>query len=125
MVPVDKQDALDRFSSARLEYHMAIEEDFYAQYMVADVKSHIVKRGETIWDFCNEGDATIPLWLLNKYNKQVDLGKLTPGMTVWIPLISELTQEEINRRNAIQAQPEPQPVRIPLQRLPQKSVITP
>ncbi len=125
MIPVDKQDALDRFSSARLEYHMAIEEDFYAQYMVSDVKSHVVKRGETIWDFCNDGDATIPIWLLNKYNKQVDLGKLTPGMTVWIPEISELTQEEINRRNAIQAQPAPQPVRIPIQRLPQKSEITP
>jgi membrane-bound lytic murein transglycosylase D len=125
LIPVDKQDALDRFSSARLEYHMAIEEDFYAQYMISDVKPHIVKHGETIWDFCNEGEASIPLWLLNKYNKQVDLSKLNPGMLVWIPEISELTQEEINRRNNIQPLPQAQPVRIPLQRLPQKSEITP
>jgi membrane-bound lytic murein transglycosylase D len=124
-IPINKQDALDRFSSARLEYHMAIEEDFYAQYMVSDVKSHIVKRGQTLWDLCNQNEASIPLWLLNKYNKQVDLNKLTAGMTVWIPEISELTQEEIDRRANLSSQPKPQPVRIPLQRVPQKSVITP
>jgi membrane-bound lytic murein transglycosylase D len=124
-IPVNKQDALDRFSSSRLEYHMAIEEDFYAQYMVSDVKSHIVKRGEAIWDFCNEGDASIPLWLLNKYNKQIDLSKLSAGMTVWIPEITELTQAEIDRRMNLPSKLEPQPVRIPLQKLPQKSMITP
>lgn len=124
-IPIDKQDALDRFSSARLEYHMAIEEDFYAQYMVSDVKTHVVKRGQTLWDLCNQNEASIPLWLLNKYNKQVDLNKLTAGMTVWIPEISELTQEEIDRRANLSSQPKPQPARIPLQRVPQKSVITP
>jgi membrane-bound lytic murein transglycosylase D len=124
-IPVNTQDALDRFSSARLEYHMAIEEDFYTQYMVSDVKAHILKRGQTLWDLCNVSEATIPLWLLNKYNKQADLSKLTAGMTVWIPEISELTQEEIHRRSSLSLEQKPQPARIPLQRVPQKSVITP
>lgn len=90
-IPIDRQDALEMFAAARLEYHMAIEEDFYTQYMVTDVKPYLIKRGQTLWDLCNEGDNPIPLWLFKKYNKQLDLSKLMPGTTVWIPVIGENT----------------------------------
>ena len=89
LIPNEHQDALEKFVAARLEYHMAIEEDFYAQYRVADLKKYVIKRGQTLWDLCNETENPIPLWLFKKHNKQLDLGKLIPGMTVWIPVIEE------------------------------------
>lgn len=88
-IPIDGPDALENFAAARLEYHMAIEEDFYTQYMVNDVKPLVIKRGQTLWDLCNEGENPLPLWLFKKYNKQLDLSKLMPGTTVWIPVIGE------------------------------------
>ncbi|HEX3019766.1 MAG TPA: transglycosylase SLT domain-containing protein [Chitinispirillaceae bacterium] len=90
-IPVDRQDALETFAAARLEYHMAIEEDFYTQYMVIDVKPLVIKKGQTLWDLCNETDNPLPLWLFKKYNKHQDLGRLMPGTTVWIPVIGENT----------------------------------
>lgn len=88
------QDLLARFVKARLEYHMALEEDFYSRYKVADVKPRIIRRGETLWSICNDTDQ-IPLWLFAKHNKDADLGTLMPGMRVWIPVIEEKTERDI------------------------------
>lgn len=88
-IPVDRQDALETFAASRLEYHMALEEDFYTQYMVTDVKPMVINRGQTLWHLCNEADNPMPLWLFKKYNKHLDLNKLMPGTTVWIPVIGE------------------------------------
>jgi membrane-bound lytic murein transglycosylase D len=88
------QDLLARFVKARLEYHMALEEDFYSRYKVADVKPLIIRHGEALWSICN-GQDQIPLWLFAKYNKDADLGTLMPGMRVWIPVIEEKTERDI------------------------------
>lgn len=96
-LPIDNKDNVDKFVAARLEYHMAIEEDFYSQYKVLDSKSKIIKKGETLWDICNGGDQenAVPQWLFKKYNKHLDLNRLSPGTTVWIPMISGKSDEEI------------------------------
>jgi membrane-bound lytic murein transglycosylase D len=90
-LPIEQKDMVDKFIEIRLQYHMAIEEDFYSQYKVADVKSRIVKRGESLWDICNQSDNenALPLWLFKKYNKHLDLNALMPGTTIWIPVITE------------------------------------
>jgi membrane-bound lytic murein transglycosylase D len=93
-IPAD-QDLLARFVKARLEYHMAIEEDFYSRYKVADVRPHAIKRGEALWNMVN-GEDQIPLWLFAKYNKGLDLGgTLMPGMRVWVPVIEEKSEQDI------------------------------
>ena len=92
-IPADAE-ALARFVKARLEYHMALEEDFYVRFKVADVRDRTVKRGEALWTICSEPDQ-IPLWLFAKYNKNADLSTLMPGMRVRIPVIEEKTERDI------------------------------
>jgi len=88
-------DLLARFVKARLEYHMAIEEDFYSRYKVTEVRPHVIKRGESLWNIVN-GDDQIPLWLFAKYNKGLDLGAtLMPGMRVWIPVVEEKSEQDL------------------------------
>jgi hypothetical protein len=82
--------AVAMFDQRRLEYHLAVEEDFYGQYKVATVKPHELRRGEALWDICN-GEEAIPMWLMQKYNKNIDLGRLMPGATIYIPVIEEKT----------------------------------
>ncbi len=105
-IPIDRPDALEQFSAARLEYHMAIEEDFYAQYTIADVQPYKLKRGEALWDLCNSSENPLPLWLFRKYNRQLDLVRLPAGSEVWIPQVRERTEEEI--RALLEAQPQQQ-----------------
>lgn len=91
-VPVDKE-TLEQFNRRRLEYHMALEEDFYSQYKITELKVKIIQRGETLWDICNE-DGVIPLWLLKKYNKLIDIGQLFPNMKIWLPVVEEKTEKD-------------------------------
>ncbi len=90
-LPIEQKDMVDKFIETRLQYHMAIEEDFYSQYKVADVKSRFVKKGESLWDICNQSDNenALQLWLFKKYKKHLDLNALMPGTTIWIPVIAE------------------------------------
>ncbi|NLE00097.1 MAG: hypothetical protein GX640_09490, partial [Fibrobacter sp.] len=50
--------------------------------------------GMTLWDLCNESENPIPQWLLKKFNQQVDFNRLTPGMTLYIPVIEEKTDKD-------------------------------
>jgi membrane-bound lytic murein transglycosylase D len=92
-IPADA-DQFAHFVKARLEYHMALEEDFYSRYKVTDVRRKTITRGEALWNICNDADQ-IPMWLLAKYNKNADLSTLMPGMSVWIPVVEEKTERDI------------------------------
>jgi membrane-bound lytic murein transglycosylase D len=100
-IPVLQKDMIDQFIESRLEYHMAIEEDFYSQYKVSDVKSHAIQKRETLWDITNQSDNenALPLWLFKKYNKHLDLNTLVPGTIVWIPVIVEKSANDSNVSN--------------------------
>jgi membrane-bound lytic murein transglycosylase D len=97
LLPVTSEDVLNQFEASRLEYHMAIEEDFYTQYKVTELKSYTIKNGETLWDICNQADIenALPLWLFKKYNKHIDINKLHPLMQVWLPVIAEKGSDDI------------------------------
>lgn len=89
-IPVGKE-TVELFNRRRLEYHLALEEDFYSQYKITELKPKLIQRGETLWDICNE-DGVIPLWLLKKYNKNIDIGQLFPYMKIWLPVVEEKTE---------------------------------
>ncbi len=92
-IPAD-QDLLAKFVKARLEYHMALEEDFYSRYKVTDTRARFLKKGENLWNICIN-DEQIPMWLFAKYNKDLDLSSLMPGVKLWIPVVEEKTEQDI------------------------------
>ena len=92
IIPANKE-TVELFNRRRLEYHLALEEDFYSQYKITELKPKVIERGETLWDICNE-DGVIPLWLLKKYNKNLDIGQLFPNMKIWLPVVEEKTETD-------------------------------
>jgi len=93
LIPVTSGN-LEKFTKARLEYHISIEEDFYSRYKVIELKPKTIKYGDALWNICS-AEEQIPLWLLIKHNKDVDLFNLKPGMNILIPVISEKTEDDI------------------------------
>ncbi|MCP4147961.1 MAG: transglycosylase SLT domain-containing protein [bacterium] len=77
--------SLESFNAKRLEYHMALEEDFFNRYIIWDVREQKVRYGETLWSICNEDE--IPLWLFKKYNRTVHLEKIKVNTPIRIPVI--------------------------------------
>jgi membrane-bound lytic murein transglycosylase D len=88
-IPLKQRGMLDHFTTARLEYHMAQEEDFYERFMIAAVKPKVVAAGDNLWSLCHEKENEVTPWLLKKYNNKTDFSALLPGDTIWIPIINE------------------------------------
>ncbi len=78
----------EQFEEARFEYHENIQEDFLRAYKIETVQIYRVKNGDTIWTLCNEVFKT-PLWLLKKYNPEVDFRDLEWSQKLMIPVVEK------------------------------------
>jgi len=85
-IPIRSSTNIKRFEVNRLQYHLAIEEDFFANFNVVDFEQLTVKSGINLWKICRE--AQIPIWLFKKYNRGVNFYAMQPGNTIWIPKVS-------------------------------------
>lgn len=95
-IPLKHPNSLEKFNTQRLEYHMGQEEDFYSQYQVVDTKTRIIAYGDTLWSICNR-DEEIPIWLLKKYNRDIDLEALKVKMKLTIPVLAPKTNGNNNK----------------------------
>ncbi|TDJ51742.1 MAG: LysM peptidoglycan-binding domain-containing protein [Nitrospina sp.] len=77
------------FEQKRQEYHKFIQEDFYNNYRVEKVVIRNIKKGETLWEICND-IYTIPLWLLDNYNPDKNIHSLAIGQPIIIPVITKV-----------------------------------
>ena len=78
----------EEFEAKRQEYHKAIQEDFFENYQVEKVVTRELKRGETLWELCNN-IYSIPFWLLSNYNPDKDINKISIGESIQIPVITD------------------------------------
>lgn len=92
-IPVYSQSDLKKFETNRLEYLMAIEEDFYSRYQVIDHLSYTMKKGDSFWRISSKNK--IPLWLLKKVNKNVDFSSPRKGTRIKIPVVTAKDAHEV------------------------------
>jgi membrane-bound lytic murein transglycosylase D len=75
-----------RFEAQRYSYHQQIQEAFFAQYRIVGGDSHVLKKGESIWEL-SQKTYNVPVWLLRQYNPDVNLNDVRPGTKLVIPRI--------------------------------------
>lgn len=79
----------EAFEKLRNEFQRGMQEDFFATYQVDTLQTYRIKRGQNIWQICNNV-FEVPLWLVAKYNPDRDLTKLKPGDELAIPVVVAL-----------------------------------
>ncbi len=79
----------DLFEEKRQEYHKAIQEDFFNNFMIDKLLVRNMAKGETAWEICNEIYA-IPFWLLDSYNPGKDINSIPVGEPIVVPIISPI-----------------------------------
>jgi membrane-bound lytic murein transglycosylase D len=84
-----QQVSKEEFEEKRFEYHKELSEDFFASYRVEKVKFYYIKKGDTIWDLSLE-EFEVPLWLIKKYNVDLDFSALVPSQKLLIPIIEKI-----------------------------------
>jgi len=79
----------EKFEERRQEFHKAIQDDFFSNYRVNKLVIRKVKKGETLWEICNDLNF-IPFWLLSSYNPDRDIHSLSLGEPIVIPIITPI-----------------------------------
>ena len=74
------------FEEKRYEYHKEIEDDFADAYEIERLRVHEIKIGETVWTLCHSV-FELPLWLVKKYNSDLNFGDLKPGQKLIVPIV--------------------------------------
>jgi membrane-bound lytic murein transglycosylase D len=78
--------AAAHFEAQRRSYHQQIQEAFFTQYRIVGSDTHILKKGESIWEL-SQKTYSVPVWLLRQYNPDLDLADVRPGTKLVIPRI--------------------------------------
>jgi membrane-bound lytic murein transglycosylase D len=85
-VPLDKT-SKEVFEEKRFEYHKEIEEDFFDAFEIENFEKYKIRSGDSIWTVSNKFET--PLWLIIKYNPDVDFNKLKSMQELVVPVIAE------------------------------------
>jgi membrane-bound lytic murein transglycosylase D len=78
----------EAFEETRFEYHKELVEDFFAAYRVDALKIYSINRGDNIWTLSRDV-FELPLWLIRRYNSNVDLSALIPSQNLRIPVVEK------------------------------------
>ncbi|MCK5071509.1 MAG: LysM peptidoglycan-binding domain-containing protein [Desulfocapsa sp.] len=77
------------FEEKRFDFHLETEEDFFSAYKIVGVSSYEVKKGDTIWEICKK-KFDLPLWLLKKYNTNLNFSSLHASQRLTIPIVKAI-----------------------------------
>jgi membrane-bound lytic murein transglycosylase D len=77
------------FEQRRIAYHQQRQSDFFAAYQIADIESHVIKSGESLW-LLAERTYNVPVWLLRQYNPALNLDRVQPGAVVKFPRLKAI-----------------------------------
>jgi membrane-bound lytic murein transglycosylase D len=77
------------FEQRRVAYHQQQQSDFFASHQIADIESHVVKPGESLWVLAAR-TYKVPVWLLRQYNPDLNLDRVQPGAVVKFPRLKAL-----------------------------------
>lgn len=81
----------EQFEEKRYEFHKTIEEDFFSVYRIEKVGTYQVKKGDTIWVLCIQ-TFDLPLWIIKKYNPEMNLNHLQPAAELKVPIVKKLEE---------------------------------
>lgn len=89
-IPLDAVSVVD-FETRRYEFHKRLQEDFFAAYRIGELQRYRVQPGDSYWSLCRE-KFDLPLWLLRRYNAEVNLAALRIHQSLTIPAIESVPQ---------------------------------
>jgi membrane-bound lytic murein transglycosylase D len=78
----------EQFEQRRREFHTRLQAVFFEQRRILGTEVYIVRRGDSLWSIAQKY-AGVPVWLLQQYNPDMELGELRAGLQLVVPRIEE------------------------------------
>jgi membrane-bound lytic murein transglycosylase D len=80
------------FERVRVEYHRALQEEFFAEWEIEGTTVHRVGPGDSLWVLSTRR-LKVPIWLLRQYNPDTDLDALSMGTPLTVPRLRQRAEE--------------------------------
>ncbi len=80
------------FERIRVEYHRALQSDFFAEWEIEGTLIHRVGPGDSLWVLSTRR-FDVPIWLLRQYNPDLDFDALSAGTQLTIPKLRQRGSE--------------------------------
>ncbi len=85
-------DQFQRFTDSREKYRLAREREFLERYELEKLLEHKVAKGDSLSSIAKLGGDNVPVWLLKRLNRNLDLEHLRIGETVLVPKLREVAE---------------------------------
>jgi membrane-bound lytic murein transglycosylase D len=79
----------EQFETRRRDVHARLQAAFFAQRRILGTEVYIVRRGDSLWSI-TQRYAGIPVWLLQQYNPDLELGALRTGVQLVVPRLEDV-----------------------------------
>ena len=79
----------DDFEQQRREYHRVLQASYFAAHRIIGTDVYTVRRGESLWTV-RQSSGELPVWLLQQYNPDVDIGEMRAGVEIVVPKVEEV-----------------------------------
>lgn len=79
------------FTESRSEYFSNQEKRFFARWGVARLARYTVRKGDNVWRIAKRHDR-LPVWVLEKFNGNINLSRLKVGEELLVPILTELSE---------------------------------
>jgi membrane-bound lytic murein transglycosylase D len=80
---------VDDFEQKRRAYHQARQTAFFVNRRIVGTEVYVARRGDSLW-MVTKRYSTVPAWLLQHYNPDVDFADLRAGVEIVIPKVEAL-----------------------------------
>jgi membrane-bound lytic murein transglycosylase D len=74
----------ETFEERRLQYHHALQEEYFAAFEVIGTLTHVLRPGDSLW-YLAEREYEVPVWLIRQFNPDLDFGAFHAGTRMLIP----------------------------------------
>jgi membrane-bound lytic murein transglycosylase D len=81
--------AREKFEERRRQYHSQLQTDYFAAHRIVGTEIYIVRRGDSLWSVAQRY-SRLPVWLIQQYNPDLDLGDMRLGVELVVPRVEQV-----------------------------------
>jgi membrane-bound lytic murein transglycosylase D len=78
-----------QFEQRRRGYHQRLQTEYFAAHRIIGSDTYVARRGDSLWSVTQRG--SLPVWLLQQYNPDVDFDDLRAGMQIVVPRVEDVS----------------------------------
>jgi membrane-bound lytic murein transglycosylase D len=78
-----------QFERRRRDYHQRLQTEYFAAHRITGSETYVARRGDSLWSVTQRG--SLPVWLLQQYNPDVDFEDLRPGTQIVLPRVEDVS----------------------------------